>query len=140
MSLLIDTSFLLAATHSKDVNHALAKAAQQTMKGQERVVPAPVVYELFYMLKERVNYAQAVATFEVLQSPAFKIEKLLPEDMRRMLEIMRQYASADFDYADIALVALSERLNITQVYTFDRRDFSIFRPKHCPYLELLPTS
>jgi len=108
------------------------------MKGQERVVPAPVVYELFYMLKERMSYAQAVATFEVLQSSAFKIEKLLPEDMRRMLEIMQQYASADFDYADVAIMALSERLNIKQVYTFDRRDFSIFRPKHCPYLELLP--
>jgi hypothetical protein len=27
---------------------------------------------------------------------------------------------------------------ITQVYTFDQRDFRIFRPAHCPHLELLP--
>jgi hypothetical protein len=35
-------------------------------------------------------------------------------------------------------MALSERLNITQIYTFDRRDFTVFRPKHCDYLELMP--
>jgi hypothetical protein len=35
-------------------------------------------------------------------------------------------------------MALSERLQITQVCTFDRRDFSIFRPTHYDYLELLP--
>jgi hypothetical protein len=35
-------------------------------------------------------------------------------------------------------MALSERLNITQVCTVDRRDFSMFRPLHCDYLELLP--
>ncbi len=47
-------------------------------------------------------------------------------------------ALASFDYTDAAIMALSERLQITKVCTFDRRDFGIFRPKHCDYLELLP--
>lgn len=33
---------------------------------------------------------------------------------------------------------LAERLNITQILTFDRRDFSVFRPAHTPYFDLLP--
>jgi hypothetical protein len=33
---------------------------------------------------------------------------------------------------------MAERLNITRACTFDRRDFSIFRPHPCDYLELLP--
>ena len=35
-------------------------------------------------------------------------------------------------------MAQAERLNITHVATFDHRDFEIFRPTHCDYLELLP--
>jgi len=51
---------------------------------------------------------------------------------------MRRYESAKFDYTDAAIMALSERLNITQVYTFDRRDFAIFGLRHVASLELLP--
>jgi hypothetical protein len=35
-------------------------------------------------------------------------------------------------------MALAERLNITQICAFDRRDFPIFRPTHCENLEPLP--
>ncbi|MCD4684394.1 MAG: hypothetical protein K8S97_00470 [Anaerolineae bacterium] len=51
---------------------------------------------------------------------------------------MAEYDTARFDFVDCCIMALTERLNITQVCTFDRRDFSIFRPIHCDYLDLLP--
>ncbi len=51
---------------------------------------------------------------------------------------MDNYRSAKFDFVDCCIMALTERLNIRQVCTLDRRDFPIFRPKHCPFLELLP--
>jgi predicted nucleic acid-binding protein len=139
MAILIDTSFLLAAMYSKDANYARARVAQQSLLGKSRIVPLPVAQELFFMSVARMNYDRAIQEFERLQSIAFQLEYLVPEDLQRMTEIMRQYASASFDYADTAIMALSERLNITQIYTFDRRDFSVFRPKHCDYLELLPT-
>jgi predicted nucleic acid-binding protein len=52
--------------------------------------------------------------------------------------ILEQYADSQLDFADAAIVAIAERLNITRVYTLDRRDFSIIRPSHCDYFELLP--
>jgi uncharacterized protein len=55
-----------------------------------------------------------------------------------MQEIMRQYQDAEFDFVDTSIMAIAERLNIKQICTFDHRDFSIFRPKHCDYLKLLP--
>lgn len=55
-----------------------------------------------------------------------------------MSSLMRQYQDAELDIADIAQVALAERLNITQIYTFDRRDFIIVRPRHTDYFDLLP--
>ncbi len=58
--------------------------------------------------------------------------------MLRMQEILSQYESAKFDFTDVAIMAQAERLNVTRVATFDRRDFSIIRPTHCKFLELLP--
>ena len=36
------------------------------------------------------------------------------------------------------IMALAERLGITQIATFDRRDFNIDRPRYCESFELLP--
>jgi len=44
----------------------------------------------------------------------------------------------ELDYADLAQVAVAERLGIKRIYTFDRRDFGIIRPIHTDYFELLP--
>ena len=51
---------------------------------------------------------------------------------------MRQYADTELDFVDTAIMAVSERLNITRIATFDRRDFSIYRPTHVEHYELLP--
>ena len=128
MSVLIDTSLLLAAMFNKDTHHAEGRWA----------MPSPVVYELFYMMTTRTTYERAVRVFEMLQTSAFEVVRLTDDDLQRMAQIMNQFADAQFDLPDVAIMALSERLNIKQVYTFDRRDFSIFRPSHCPALELLP--
>ena len=139
MRTLIDTSFLLAAMFNRDTNHQAARQAMQNLRGEHiRLVPAPIVFELFYMLVTRTNYNRAVTVFEMIQSSAFEIVDLTGEDMQRMAQIMHQYASAEFDLADVSLMAVAERLNITQIYTFDRRDFTFFRPEHCAALELLP--
>ncbi len=85
----------------------------------------------------RVSYARAIQIF-ALTRRTFEIQALTEPDMARMQQIMEQYQDASFDFTDSAIMALAERLNITRVCTFDRRDFSIFRPRHCDYLELLP--
>lgn len=137
MEVLIDTSFLMAALVPRDQYHAKARASQQNLKGK-LLIPAPVLYELFYMIASRISYLEALRVFNLIKSPPFQIEILTAADMSRMAEIMDQYQDAEFDFADTSIMALSERLNITQVYTFDRRDFGMFRPKHTEYLQLLP--
>ena len=76
--------------------------------------------------------------FNMLQNTAFQIEALTTEDLARMSEIMAMYEDNAFDFVDVSIMALSERLNITDIYTFDRRDFTVFRPKHCVSLTLFP--
>ena len=59
-------------------------------------------------------------------------------DLGRARDILIAYNEAEFDIVDCCVMAIAERLNITRIATFDRRDFSIFQPRHCDYLELLP--
>ena len=98
------------------------------------MLPVPVLPETFYMVSVRTHYRAAVKIYTYIQNAAFRIEPLLPEDRLRMGDIMVKYLDTELDFVDMAIMAISERLNITQVSTFDRRDFSIFRPQ----LELLP--
>lgn len=74
----------------------------------------------------------------MLQSSAFQIEALTANDMARMEEVMTQYGDNEFDFVDVSIMVLAERLNIVDIYTFDRRDFIAFRPRHRDHLRLLP--
>lgn len=137
MAVLVDTSMLLAFAFARDANHATASRTLRALHQERRIVAAPVLTELFHMTTVRINYARAVQVFARARA-AFEIRALTEPDMARMQQIMEQYQDAAFDFTDAAIMALAERLNITRVCTFDRRDFSIFRPLHCDYLELLP--
>jgi predicted nucleic acid-binding protein len=135
--ILIDTSVLLAAVFSKDVNHTQARQFLRTIGRGQGIVPAPVVSELFFMVAKRVTYQRAVEAFALVRA-TYAVVPLEEDDMAFMESIMRTYTGAEFDYADLSIMALANRLNISRIATFDRRDFSIYRPQHTPYLELLP--
>jgi uncharacterized protein len=51
---------------------------------------------------------------------------LLPQDFVRIAELNEQYADWPGDFADLSLVALSERLDISAIATLDS-DFDIYR-------------
>ncbi len=137
MPVLVDTNILVAANYSKDKNHAAAVQVMKDIRNEVRIVAAPTLVELFYFIADRINYSRALQTIRATRL-AFDIRPLTNEDMINMEAIMARYQDAHFDYTDVAIMALSERLNISKVYTLDRRDFQIFRPKHHSHLDLLP--
>jgi predicted nucleic acid-binding protein len=137
MTVLIDTSFLVALMFPRDKHHQKAAAAVSKIDG-EGVIPAVVVPELFFMISVRMNYAAAVKSLAVLETLQLTLADLTAVDRQRMDAIMTQYLASRFDYVDVAIMALAERLRIADIYTFDQRDFSQFRPAHRPYLRLLP--
>lgn len=137
MAVLIDTNVFLALAHPRDVHHLNARLAMQNLRDR-RIVVAPILPELFFMVASTVGYREAVQTFRLLQSSGFHIELLTAEDMLRMDEIMTQYMDNKFDFVDTALMAVAERLKITRIYTFDRRDFGAYRPRHVAAFDLLP--
>jgi uncharacterized protein len=137
MAVLIDTNILLAHIFRRDDNHKRVQQLIIDLGSQAQVVVAPVLGELFYMTHVRLDYTHARQALSSTRK-GFHIEALTDTDLDRMEDIMSDYADAQFDFADIAIMAVAERLNITQIATLDHRDFRIYRPTHCDYFELLP--
>jgi uncharacterized protein len=69
---------------------------------------------------------------------AVQVESVTPEDLIWVHQFLEKYADKELDFTDAAIVAIAKRMAITRVYTLDRRDFSVIRPKHCDYFDLLP--
>ncbi|HAA28474.1 MAG TPA: VapC toxin family PIN domain ribonuclease [Cyanobacteria bacterium UBA8553] len=137
MTAILDTSFLFALTDQNDRNHQRVLAVAQSAN-EALVLPVVVLPEICYLVASRLGH-QAMRRFvSNLTSKAVQVESVTAEDLVRVHEILEQYADSQLDFTDAAIVAIAERLIITRVYTFDRRDFSIIRPSHCDYFELLP--
>lgn len=137
MNTLIDTNIFIGALVVGDQHYQVATRLLSDLQTQQALVAVPVLAELFYAVKKYTGYRQAIQAIRIVRL-SFKMEPLLPQDFARMEEIMTQYADARFDYTDVAIMAIAERLDIAQIYTFDRRDFSIVRPHHRSAFELLP--
>lgn len=93
---------------------------------------------LGYLFRRDFGYAGVQRFLHLIQTIDARYEPIIREDLPRMREIATMYDTAAFDIVDCCIMAIAERLNVTRIATFDRRDFSIFRPQHCDFFELLP--
>ena len=55
---------------------------------------------------------------------------LVDSDLRRMSDLVRQYADLRLGGTDASVVAICERLGIVTVATVNLRDFGTVRPSH----------
>ena len=51
------------------------------------------------------------------------------EDYERMAALVEQYATLPLGASDASVIALAERLDITEVATLDLRHFRVVRPR-----------
>jgi predicted nucleic acid-binding protein len=137
-SVLVDSSFLFALSNPKDINRPKTLKVVLDKRLKNFIVPDVVLVEVAYMLRQHISQTAAINFINSITQGGFQLEPITKSDLERSAHIMQTYSSADFDFVDCCIMALSERLNITKVCTFDHRDFGIFRPMHTSYLELLP--
>jgi predicted nucleic acid-binding protein len=135
--ILIDSGFLYALLDKNNPKYRLAKATIEAVPAQY-LVPYVVLTETAFLFSRAGGVPAVLLFMDKLVAAPLQFEAPLKAGITRGREIMATYASSRLDFVDCCIMAISERLNITKVFTFDWRDFSIFRPKHCPHLELLP--
>jgi predicted nucleic acid-binding protein len=134
---LIDSSLLYALHDPDDRYHLDAIRFTSTYKGTW-IVPEVALVEVTQVLYRFVSQQAVLKFLDSLDRPQISLQSLTQTDLKRAREIMANYSESRLDFVDCCIMALAERLNMTQVCTFDRRDFSIFRPSHTDFLELLP--
>ncbi|MHB2021753.1 MAG: PIN domain-containing protein, partial [Mycobacteriales bacterium] len=59
-------------------------------------------------------------------------------DWQRCAELVATYTNLRLDLMDASIVAVAERLNLTELATLNRRDFTVVRPRHVDAFTLLP--
>lgn len=137
MTVVLDTSFPFALTNLTDRNHDRVLAVVQSIN-EPLLLPSVVLPEVCYLIASRLGH-QAMRKFITnLVVSGIQIESVTAIDLERINQILEQYADSQLDFVDAVIVSVAERLGITRVLTLDRRDFSIIRPRHCDYFEILP--
>jgi len=130
-----DTGPVVAAIDRSDKHHARCAEFLRTLQGR-RLVPVTVIVEVCWLLEERPDVEGAF--LESVASGEFELVGITAEDLRRMAELVRAYADLPLGAVDASVIAVAERLKLTDVATLDRRHFPIVRPRHADALNLLP--
>jgi uncharacterized protein len=133
---IVDTGILFALADRRDGNHRAAAAVFALP--DPKTVPEPVVVETDWLILSHLGVEAEIAFLRALGEGTFAIEAPTAQDRRRALELVETYRDAELGYVDAATIALAERLKDPRVATFDRRDFSLVRPRHVDAFELLP--
>lgn len=133
--ILVDAGPLVAIIHHDDQHHQTCAGVLGTIQ-EPMLTVWPAFTEAMYLL--RLTTGGQDKLWQVLGTDALSIADLHDDDYPRMRELMTKYRDLPMDLADAALVRVAEREDIRRVFTIDRRDFSIYRPKGMGRFEILP--
>ncbi|MGO8960700.1 MAG: type II toxin-antitoxin system VapC family toxin [Streptosporangiaceae bacterium] len=135
-----DTGPLVAAALSNDNDHLACVDLFNILHaaGRQLLVPATVVAEVGFLLAREAGAKVESLFLRSLAEGDFLPVDLTAVDYARMADLVSEYASLRLGTTDASVVAIAERLMLTEVATLDRRHFSVVRPSHVDALALLP--
>ena len=138
MATILDSGFLYATIDKDDINYNSVVQTLTNFQLGNLVLPTIVLVEVCYLLQARLNHKVMRDFIKTIAQSPLKFEPLTQTDTIRIASLLEQYKDINLDFVDAAIVAISERLNISRILTVDRRDFYIIRPSHCNHFEILP--
>lgn len=121
--ILVDSSVLFAYYNARDDYHDQARTFFEECQS-ELVTTVACATEVMYLLGR--NYHTQNEFLSDLATELYRCVPLLPEDFDRMAELNEQYADLPADFADLSLIAIAERYNLSAIATLDD-DFNIYR-------------
>jgi uncharacterized protein len=101
-------------------------------------VPQLVVAEAGYLVGRIVGRMAEAAFLRALVDGPLSFVPFEASDLRRAGELLDIYADLRLGTVDAVVIATAERLGVTRIATLDRRHFSVVRPAHTSFFELLP--
>jgi len=137
VAILLDSSLVVAAADTADLNHAAAVAWFR--RATEPLLLATLsLPEIDHVLQRELGPAASLAVVHALTDGAVRLVHPSEADLTRAADLMEQAGEHRPRLADAVLVATAERLGVRRVATFDRRPIAVFRPRHVPGFDLEP--
>lgn len=138
--ILCDTGPLVVAAIRNDADyHACTELlAGLHLAGRQILVPGPVIAEAGYLLARKGGPHVEAAFLRSFADGSLTEVDLEPSDFTRMADLVETYADFPLGTTDASVIALAERLHVTEIATLDRRHFTAVRPRHTPAFTLLP--
>ncbi|MCK6538000.1 MAG: PIN domain-containing protein [Polyangiaceae bacterium] len=134
--MLVDAGPLIALLDRSDPHHEACRKVFTAAK-EPLLTVWPAFTEAMYLLS--FSWQAQAALWEFLQAGALGLLPLDASDGPRMRELMEKYRDLPMDLADAALVRVAEREGIRKIFTIDRRDFLVYRPKRIRRFTILPS-
>jgi predicted nucleic acid-binding protein len=121
--ILIDTGVIFAYYSLDDKYHEQVKGFFERCTSQF-VTTVACVTESLHLLA--ADWRVQNEFLSHVSKDIFRCEHLLSEDFARITELNAKYSDLPADFADLALIAISERLGIPAIATLDS-DFDVYR-------------
>lgn len=122
--MLVDAGPLVALIDRADARHEACVDVLRTLRRPLTTV-WPAFTEAMYIL--RGSWQAQKALWSRVETDALTFLPLDELDAQRMRELMEKYRDLPMDLADAALVRVAEREGLAEVFTLDRRHFSLYR-------------
>jgi uncharacterized protein len=116
---------LIALLDRDDQDHAACVAAAPKLSGP-LLTTWPAITEAMYLMGSRVGWTGQEHLWSLVLREDLRIATLDAAGLARARELMQKYRDLPMDLADATLVALAEKLNLTQIFTLDD-DFRTYR-------------
>lgn len=120
--ILIDTGMIVAFYNKNDRYHQQVVNFFANCKSQ-LITTIACVTEVMWLLAPDVKVQTEFLS--ALEKDVFIAEHLLSEDYQKIKELNQIYHDLPGDFADLSLIAISERLNLLAIATLDK-DFDIY--------------
>lgn len=126
--LIADTGFFYALADRSDRHHARAVALLPTI-AEPLISTWPVLTETTHLMNQRLGAQVSVRFLRNVADGFCVVHALDAAQVRRIADLMAQYADLPMDLADASLVLLAEHLGDGRILSTDERDFQTCRFK-----------
>lgn len=133
--LILDTGPFVALIDRSETTHEACVEALESWTGPILTTEA-VLTEALRLLGPTSPPRRACVSF-ILRGTVLLVPASVPA-LRRATELMEKYEDIPMDYADATVVALAEEVGTDQVFTLNRRNFTMFRHHGTRSFRLLP--
>ena len=120
-----------------DPSHAVCRQLLEDHRGP-LFIPVLVVAEVAYLLERQAGPQVEIRFLADLVAGTYEALGVEEIDWVRIGELVSTDQDLLLGTVDASVVALAERLKVTQIATLDHRHFSVVRPTHTEAFELLP--